>query len=573
MFNKILEQQLRQYFPSNDNLPPEFQEFLAHVSSYYDEMHSDSFFVGASKNIRQPEKTSTRDCSELLVQEPIWKVDIEEEMELDRRNRDYLINSTKDLMWSLDRDFRLITANKAFIKKIKLSTGVEKKCGDKLLNPSIYSPKEIRRWERWYSKALNGKSFTVEYHASLPFKAWSEVSFNPIIENGKVIGASCFLRDINERKRASEQIKKSEGMMAEALRIAHFGSWELELKDLENLDNNELIWSDEIFRLLWLEPGSLEPSFNIFLQYVHKDDRNFVLRTLNQAIRSETSLFMDFRFFNQGKVRWIRATADPIFDEVKGKNLRMVGTAKDITEQKLMEEERERITSDLIQRNKDLEQFTYIISHNLRAPVANIRGLATIIQTHQLEEADYKKCLAGLETSVRRLDEIIVDLNGILQVRREVNEKRSHIAFSDIGAEIIDDIHELIEKEKVVIKYDFQAWDQLFSVKSYIYSIFYNLITNSIKYRSPLRTPIIEVKTNIVGSKLVLEFADNSMGIDLGANHDKVFGLYKRFHHHVEGKGVGLFMVKTQVETLGGKVSVSSAVNKGTTFRIEFPVN
>ena len=111
----------------------------------------------------------------------------------------------------------------------------------------------------------------------------------------------------------------------------------------------------------------------------------------------------------------------------------------------------------------------------------------------------------------------------------------------------------------------------MFSIKTYLHSIFYNLISNSLKYRQPDISPVIKISSQRLDGKIVLIFNDNGMDIDLKKNGHQVFGLYKRFHtESAEGKGMGLYMVKTQVESIGGKISIESAVNKGTTFTIEF---
>jgi signal transduction histidine kinase len=116
----------------------------------------------------------------------------------------------------------------------------------------------------------------------------------------------------------------------------------------------------------------------------------------------------------------------------------------------------------------------------------------------------------------------------------------------------------------------FTAIDQMITLKSYIYSIFFNLISNSIKYRQDDQPPIIEITALNEKNKIELIFKDNGLGMNLQRNGDEVFGLYKRFHHHIEGKGIGLYMVKAQVETLGGKITVDSGINNGTTFKISF---
>ena len=118
---------------------------------------------------------------------------------------------------------------------------------------------------------------------------------------------------------------------------------------------------------------------------------------------------------------------------------------------------------------------------------------------------------------------------------------------------------------------DFTNVDKIVIVKSYIYSIFYNLIANSIKYRQADIETIIKITTKEDKDHVRILFKDNGLGINLKENGDNLFGLYKRFHPHIEGKGLGLFMVKTQIEVFGGKISVKSEPNIGTEFTIELP--
>jgi signal transduction histidine kinase len=127
-----------------------------------------------------------------------------------------------------------------------------------------------------------------------------------------------------------------------------------------------------------------------------------------------------------------------------------------------------------------------------------------------------------------------------------------------------------IDKHRVRILSDFSEVDEIYSLRIYMYSIFYNLIGNSIKYGKPNVPPLIEIKSRKENGKIILTFKDNGLGIDMKTNGDKIFGLYRRFHSHVEGKGMGLFMVKTQVESLGGRITVASEVNKGTEFTLVF---
>jgi len=243
-----------------------------------------------------------------------------------------------------------------------------------------------------------------------------------------------------------------------------------------------------------------------------------------------------------------------------------------ITTRKLAELEKEEIAKDLIYRNRDLEQFTYIVSHNVRAPVASLLGLTNILSDYDITEKERKEMITGISISAHRLDEVIKDLIDILQVKKEWKERKEEVIFSRLVRELEPNIHQYFRNEKFTIKTDFAQVNECYTLKNYLVSIFANLISNSIKYRQLNVHPVIEISSELKRQRIVLIFRDNGMGFDLPKIKDQVFGLYKRFHFHVEGKGLGLFMVKTQVETLGGKITINSVVNKGTEFRIELPV-
>lgn len=247
--------------------------------------------------------------------------------------------------------------------------------------------------------------------------------------------------------------------------------------------------------------------------------------------------------------------------------------AMDITDQKAAEIEKAVIINDIVQRNKNLEQFSYIVSHNLRAPVANIIGLTDVVVDSELEIDIKNKLTADLTASVKKLDNVIMDLNYILQVKHTESKQKENVSLSAILNDIQLSVENLIRSNDVQIITDFSAIGELFTLKSYLYSIIYNLVSNSIKYRRADVPPVLHIASKLNGSKIVLTFEDNGLGIDLTRRKDEVFGLYKRFHTHVSGKGMGLFMVRTQVESIGGTIAIESEVNKGTTFTIEFDIN
>lgn len=273
-----------------------------------------------------------------------------------------------------------------------------------------------------------------------------------------------------------------------------------------------------------------------------------------------------------GSFYWINDTIIPFLKE-KGKPYQYVAIQADITKQKNVEEEKTKMIDEIIQRNRNFEQFSYIVSHNLRSPVANILGLTNLLQEENMLTETAKYLNNGLNLSASKLDEVIKDLNYILRIKQNVTEKKELVNFSNLASDIHLSIEAMIAQEKATINCDFSEVTEMRAIKSYLYSIFYNIISNSVKYRQPNVPLLIEIKSQVINNKIILLFKDNGLGIDLERQKDSVFGLYKRFHKdHAEGKGMGLYMVKTQVESMGGSISIKSQINKGTKFIIEFSI-
>jgi len=267
--------------------------------------------------------------------------------------------------------------------------------------------------------------------------------------------------------------------------------------------------------------------------------------------------------------KWIEVRWLPVKNE-GNKNWGFILASKDVTDKKLAAIKLEKITSDLIRRNNALEQFANIISHNLRAPVANIISLVKMMDE---EKNNYEKerALEFILSSSQALNKVINDINQILEIKQNFHEVKEKIHFEQLLDDIKTSINYLIIKENVIIRSDFENIPFIYSIRSFLYSIFYNLIINSIKYRRTSVAPEIYIAAKAIGNNIELTFKDNGKGIDLIKHGSKLFGLYKRFDTTVEGSGLGLFMIKSQIEELGGTISVESELNAGTTFIIELP--
>jgi len=381
---------------------------------------------------------------------------------------------------------------------------------------------------------------------------WVRIICEPDIANGKCVKVRGSFQDIDIRKRAE----------LELLKVAEEKNMILESigDGFVTLDVNWIVtyWNKEAENILQKKREEVMGR-NIWDLYHQSVGTPSYLNMLEAAKENK---IQNYEWFLEGLNCWLDVT---VYPSVKGLSVFF----KDITARRFGEMERAKMVSDILRRNNDLEQFSYIISHNLRAPVANIIGLAEELRRNLDAKGENNQVMDYLITSTKKLDTVIIDLHGILQVKREIIENKESVVLSRLLEEVLTYIPNLIREQNVKFIIDFSAGEELWTLKSFMHSIFYNLISNSIKYRQPALNPVIEIKTERSGSKFVLIFADNGIGIDLVKNKDQVFGLYKRFHSHVEGKGMGLFMVKTQIETLGGTISVQSDVNHGTQFRLE----
>ena len=496
----------------------------------------------------------------------------EYQQEFDRNNLDALINNTNDLMWSVDRNARLITFNQPFHETINLATGKVLTKGDDVFSV-VLSPQQFDRFKKSYTRAFAGETFTEIEYVATPIESWTEISFYPIRKGNEVIGTACHSHDITERKkaeetlkRAKENLKQSESSLKQAQAIAHIGNFEIDLS------NNSEVWSDEMYKINGSKKEDSVPSTELFLSFIHPEDFNYVKTGFDECVKNSKDSSFEFRFIRKDGIMRYGCT-EARFEFDGGRHpIRLFGIFQDITERKLAEMERTKMVSDIMQRNTELEQFGYIISHNLRAPVANIIGASEALNDPGLSTEDKEMLNNGINLSVTKLDNVVKDLNHILEVKSEITDTKEIVHFSTLADDIKRSIQNLIDKYNIKINYDFSQINEFLTLRAYLYSIFYNLISNSIKYRRQQIPCIIEIKSNLVKNKLELVFTDNGTGIDLEKNSGDVFGLYKRFHTDIEGKGMGLFMVKTQVETLGGKISVMSAENQGTEFKIEFNI-
>jgi PAS domain S-box-containing protein len=227
-----------------------------------------------------------------------------------------------------------------------------------------------------------------------------------------------------------------------------------------------------------------------------------------------------------------------------------------------------RSQQEMYRQNKDLQQFTYIVSHNLRAPLANALGLVDLLGTLDRDDPDYDPTLTNLRLSTQQLDTVLRDMNTILSIRdKQGVDEAEPVPLADVVQQASLNLEESLAQCGAEVEVGIAADLHVLGNRAYLYSIIFNLLSNAIKYRAdgrPLRVEITATAEPGQGARVV--FADNGSGFDQEKAGTDVFRLYKRFHSSQPGRGMGLYLVKTHIESMGGQIEVSSTVDVGTRF-------
>ncbi|MDB4919280.1 PAS domain S-box protein [Mucilaginibacter sp.] len=404
--------------------------------------------------------------------------------------------------------------------------------------------------------------FSLEYLChSITEKKWFQVIVAPLTDSA-LKGVVVLHIDITDRKQAELSLVQSEDNLRSVF---------------ENTDLCVVLFDNDL-KMVSFNSNALDLSAkrsskklktgNSVFNYFKKERKSFIEDIVKKVKNKETVCYETVYVTNDESEEWFDVKWVSVVNK-KMENTGIILTLRNITEKKNADMEREKITAELIRRNLDLEQFTYIISHNLRSHVANIKGLSNLLNCYEYADEECIGTLGALSHSVNSLDKVIIDLNQILQTGNQVNDKNEWVSLPVICEEIRSELQSTFLNNNATLNCDFSQISELFILKGYLYSVFQNLIINSIKYRKVETDPIINITSKLNGDKVIIYFNDNGKGIDLAKHGVQLFGLYKRFDHTVEGKGMGLFMVKMQVESIGGTISVKSEINKGTEFTIE----
>jgi signal transduction histidine kinase len=367
--------------------------------------------------------------------------------------------------------------------------------------------------------------------------------------------------EIAKRKKTEERLSKSEFLLLEAGRIARVGGWEY---DLLTKKRN---WSKTIYDILD-KPYDHDIYQEDPLSYYPAPFRQLLDEATAKAVQHGTKWDIEtLAITPNNRKLWVRHMGEAVFNQ-QGQIIKLRGTLTDIDQYKKHELELSTALKASQEKTERLERFSYVLSHNIRNHTSNLTSLIDMAEVENLDD-DNKELILKSRQVTRALTTTLDDLADVIKAQDDTIAKEV-INFTSSASKAIDMQSLQVSQAKAKIKQTFNVQEVSFP-SLYIDSIMKHLLSNAIRYRDPAKSLQIELRSykNEQGDT-VLECQDNGLGMDMDAYGHKLFNLYATFHPALSGRGVGLFLIKTQIESLKGEILVSSQLGEGTQFRITF---
>lgn len=378
-----------------------------------------------------------------------------------------------------------------------------------------------------------------------------------------------------ELVKSNETLARNSELLNDMGKLSKVGGWEIDMEDMS------IQWTDEVYRIHELEPGH-KPTVEEGINYYAPEARPVIQEAVNRAITTGNGWNLELPFITaKGNQLWVRAIGNVEFKD--GKTVRVYGTFQDITEQKktrdhikqLNEELEERVverTAQLEYANKELESFSYSVSHDLRAPLRSINGYANaLIEDYAPKlDDDGKRMLGIVINSARRMGQLIDDLLAFSRLGRQTLSK-IEINMDDFVKQIMDEL--IGEENGRDIVYEIKPMGKVLADTAMIRQVWINLLSNALKYSQKKEKSIIEVGIlSNNGEQKTFYVQDNGAGFDM-AYRNKLFGVFQRLHKvsEFEGTGVGLALTKRIIDKHGGQIWAEAKLDKGATFYFSLP--
>ena len=300
--------------------------------------------------------------------------------------------------------------------------------------------------------------------------------------------------------------------------------------------------------------------------FVYIEDRAVTSKVRGELTRGKPLFNFENRYVTKnGELVWLAWTSMNI-----DRDQLVFAIAKNITYRKRLEEERNALLLNMTKVNTDLRKLTFTTAHDLRSPINNLLSIFSLLNVSKIEDQETLGYINILKSASENLKQTLSDYVDVLVQKESANQQIEELDFNEVLNGVLRSIRSLIEDSGVTINADFSQLKTVNFNKTYLQSIFLNLLTNSIKYAKPGCLPVISIQTSTINGFKQLIFSDNCLGFDMDKVKDKIFGLHQKFHHHNDSKGIGLYLIYNHITSMGGRISVESKLNEGATFTITF---
>ncbi len=392
---------------------------------------------------------------------------------------------------------------------------------------------------------------------------WIRLNVSPLWAEGeKATSHIALVEDVTARVQTKQQLEENEKRFRSLVENSN------EIILIINKKGEVVYHSPSLKRITGYE--RIETFGDEILSFTHPMERSFLLKKLEESNSLKGVPFSEIIVrikAKQGHWIWTNATITNMLHE-KSINGYVVNL-RDISGKKEAELNLMKSYDFVMEQNKRLLNFAYIVSHNLRSHSSNLQSILELydIEDSAEERTNYIKMIGEVSSS---LNETLTDLNEVVSINTNLEIKAEEIQVRNYAEKALAVLSLQVSAMEAIIINDIPEEMRVTFNPAYMESILLNFITNALRYSKPGVQPEIKLSAFKKKGDWILKICDNGIGIDLGKNKDKVFGLYKTFTDRKDSRGVGLFITKNQVNAMGGEVGVESELGKGTCFKVFF---
>ncbi|MEM9647817.1 MAG: PAS domain-containing protein [Bacteroidota bacterium] len=395
---------------------------------------------------------------------------------------------------------------------------------------------------------------------------WVRAIGNAEMINGKASRLLGVFQDIDKRKRENLEYQALTDRMRVAVESSNIGIWDYDIA------NNGLVWDDNMYELYQVKKEDFTGVVEAWEGTIHPDDKERSLRAVEDAIAGKSKFNTEFRIITRhGTIRHIHGQGK-VFRDEQGNPVRMIGANTDVSRIKKVDNRLRQLLNTTEKQNKSLLNFAHIVSHNLRSNSSNLSMLTGMLLDKK-DPSKQQRFLEMIRISSERLDETVVQLNEVIKIQTDPDQKFQRVAVRETLNSVLESINALIAETKPNIQIEIDDNLGIYAIKPYVASVFLNLLTNSIRYRKQGQQLKLKIMAEDTGDHIVVSFTDNGRGINLEKHGAKLFGMYKTFHGNKDARGIGLFISKNQMDSMNAKITVESMEGKGATFQLFFQPN